>query len=112
MFSQDFLEVCMIPESLKMLSNPTDVIEKTKVGCDIMRLLRDRGYPLNKWLMKLYTLSPALSPQEKKFKKPLSSAWVVVERAFGVCKTRSRFLIKRLDNRLENVSNVFITCFI
>ena len=61
----------MIPESLKMPSNPTDVIEKTKVGCV---LLRDRGYPLNKWLMKLYTLSPALSPQEKKLKKPLSSA--------------------------------------
>ena len=64
MFSQDFLEVCMIAESLKILSNSTDVIEKTKVG---PALLRDRGYPLNKWLMKLCTFSPALSPQEKKF---------------------------------------------
>ena len=54
----------MIAESLKILSNSTDVIEKTKVG---PALLRDRGYPLNKWLMKLCTFSPALSPQEKKF---------------------------------------------
>ena len=45
MFPRDFLEVYMIPESEEgnIMSNPTDVIEKTKVG---PVLLGDEGYPL------------------------------------------------------------------
>ena len=63
-----------------ILSNPTDVIEKNKVG---PVLLEDRGYPLNKWLIKPYRFSPALSPEENKFNKVLTSVPVVVERAFA-----------------------------
>ena len=58
-------------EEGNILSNPTVVIEKTKVG---PVLLRDGGSLLNKCLIKPYTFSPALSPQEKKFNKALSSA--------------------------------------
>ena len=89
------------------MSNSTDVTEKTKVG---PVLLGDGGYSLIKWLIK-HTFSPALSPQEKNFSKALSSARVVVERSFGGCKARWRCLLKQLDNRVENVCNVIITCF-
>ena len=62
-------------------------------------------------MIKPDTFSPALSPQENKFNKALSSAQVVAERSFGVCKVRWRSSLKQLDNRVENVSNVIITCF-
>ena len=40
----------------------------------------------------------------------MSSARVTVERAFGILKARWRCLLKRLDNRIENVTAVVITC--
>ena len=45
MFPRDFLELYMFPEYEEgnIMSNPTDVIEKTKVG---HVLLGDGGYPL------------------------------------------------------------------
>ena len=62
-------------------------------------------------MIKPYTFSPALFPQEKKFNKALSSAQIVVEWSFGVCKARWRCLLKQFDNCIENVSNVIITGF-
>ena len=87
-------------EKENILSNPNDVIERTKVG---PVLSGDGGYPLNKCLIKPYTFSA------KEFNEALSSARVIVERAFGVSKARWRCLLKQLDNRVENVSNVIIT---
>ena len=40
----------------------------------------------------------------------MSSARVTVERAFGVLKGRWRCLLKRLDNDLESLSSIIITC--
>ena len=54
-------------EKENILSNPTDVIEKTKVD---RVLLGDGGYPLNKWLIKPYTFSLALAPQDRNLIKP------------------------------------------
>ena len=86
-------------EEGNILSNPTDVIEKTKVG---PALLGDGGYPLKKWLIKPYTFSSALSPQENKFNKALSSARVVVERPL-------EFVRQDGDAYLNNVTTVLKT---
>ena len=40
----------------------------------------------------------------------MGEARVSVERAFGVLKDRWCCLLKRLDNRLSNVSDIIITC--
>ena len=74
-------------------------------------LLGDSGYPLTNWLMKPYIFTPALDQREKKYNKKLSSVRSSVERSYGVCKARWRCLLKRLDNLVENVSDVIITCF-
>ena len=34
-----------------------------------------------------------------------------LERAFGLLKARWRCLLKRLDNQIENISEVIISCF-
>ena len=34
----------------------------------------------------------------------------MVERAFGILKSHSRYLLKRLDNRAENILYMIITC--
>ena len=86
-------------EKENILSNPNDVIERTKVG---PVLLGDGGYPLNKCLIKPYTFSTALSPQRKKFNKALSSARVIVERAF-------EFLRQDGDAYLNNLTTVLKT---
>ena len=69
-------------EESNILSNPTDVIEKTKV-VPKSKSFRRWETPLNKWSIKPDTFLPALSPQEKKFNKALSSARVIAERAFS-----------------------------
>ena len=75
-----------------------DIIDNLRVH---PLLLGDGGYPLCKWLMKPYSFTPALNNIEKKFNKKLSSSRAVVERSFGICKARSRWLLKRLDNKVE-----------
>ena len=62
--------------------------------------------------MKPYSFTPALNNIQKKFNKKLSSSRAIVERSFGICKVRWRCLLKRLDNKVENVSDVIITCFV
>ena len=60
--------------------------------------------------IKSYNFGPALTRSEKLFNKKLCNARVTVERAFGVLKSRWRCLLKKLDNRIENVSAVVIAC--
>ena len=44
------------------------------------------------------------------FNKRLSQSRVHSERVFGILKARWRSLLKKLDNRIENISAVIITC--
>ena len=73
-------------------------------------MLGDGAYRLLPWLIKPYNFGPALTLSEKLFNKKFCSARVTIERAFGIVKARWRCLLKRLDNRIENASAVFIAC--
>ena len=95
-------------EQLEILTKPDDVIDNVRVR---PLLLGDGGYPLCTWLTKPYHFTPALNNTQKKFNKKLSSARATVERSFGVCKARWRCLLKQLDCKVENVSEVIICCF-
>ena len=51
-----------------------------------------------------------LSQEQKKFNRFLSSAKVAVERAFGILKARWRCLLNCLDDNIENLPDVIISC--
>ena len=94
-------------ENGEILTKPEDVIENSRVT---PLVLGDEAYPLLPWLIKPYNFGPALTRSEKLFSKKFCSARVTAERAFGILKVRWRCLLKRLDNRIENVSAVVIAC--
>ena len=73
-------------------------------------VLSDSAYPSTTWQVKPYNFNINLTESQKAFNKNLSSAWVTVVRAFGVLKDHWHCLLKRLDNRLINVSDIIITC--
>lgn len=94
-------------ENNEILTKPEDVIE----GSNIRPLvLGDGAYPLLPWLVTPYQFGPALTRPQRKFNKKLSQGRVHVERSFGILKARWRCLLKRLDNEIENVSSVIVTC--
>ena len=72
-------------ENNEILENPKDVIYGSQFG-------------------------PALTRPQRKFNKILSKGRVHVKRSFGILKARWRCLLKRLDNEIENVSSVIVTC--
>ena len=94
-------------ETGEILTKPEDVIENSRVR---PLVLGDGAYPLFPWLIKPYNFAPALTRSEKLFNKKLCSARVTAERAVVILKARWRCLLKRLDNRIENVSAVVIAC--
>ena len=96
-------------ESEAILQYPEKIIGNFRVK---PLILGDGAYTLSPNLMKPYRHTIQLSREQRKFNKKLSSARVIVERAFGVLKARYRILLKRLDSSITNVSDIIIGCVV
>lgn len=96
-------------ENGEFLATPKDVIEQVTVR---PLIIGDSAYPLSEWLIKPYRHAGDLTQAQRYFNRRLSGSRSIVERGFGLLKARWRCLLKRLDNEIENVSDVIISCFI
>ena len=96
-------------ENGEYLSAPKDVIEQIVIR---PLIIGDSAYPLSDWLIKPYRHAGNLTPSQRYFNRRLSASRSIVERGFGLLKARWRCLLKRLDNEIENISDVILSCFI
>lgn len=96
-------------ENGDIFTDPHVIINGTRVG---PLLLGDGAYPLLPWLIKPFPLNVNLTASQRRFNRELSSARATVERAFGILKARWRILLKRLDCRFTNISEIIIVCCI
>lgn len=74
-------------------------------------LVGDSAYPQAPWLIKPFPEATRVN-EEITFNKELSTARVVVERAFGILKSRWRVLSKRLDSNLKFTIKTTIACIV
>lgn len=80
-------------------------------GCDVGHyLIGDPAYPMQNWLMKPFSDTGRLNPEQHTYNYRLSSAQSVVEMAFGRLKGRWRCLLKRNDCKLDLSKKMALTC--
>ena len=72
-------------------------------------MIGDSAYPLQSWLMKLFSYSSDLTMQQHTYNYRISRGRIVVENAFGQLKARWCRLMKRNDMYMHNVSVVAAT---
>ncbi|XP_066934341.1 uncharacterized protein [Clytia hemisphaerica] len=96
-------------ENGEYLTAPQDIVEQVVIR---PLIIGDSAYPLSDWLIKPYRHAGNLTQSQRYFNRRLSGSRSIVERGFGLLKARWRCLLKRLDNEIENVSDVILSCFI
>ncbi|XP_027011351.2 protein ANTAGONIST OF LIKE HETEROCHROMATIN PROTEIN 1 [Tachysurus fulvidraco] len=91
-----------------------ELLGQTKVtisGYDLgYYLIGDPAIPMQKWLMKPFSDTGRLTPEQHTYNYRLSSAWSVVEMSFGRLKGRWRCLLKRNDCKVELCKTMAVTC--
>ena len=73
-------------------------------------LIGDPAYPLQTWLMKAFSDTGRLTPQQQRYNARLSSARAIVETTFGRLKGRWRCLLKRNDCQLDLTKKMVLAC--
>ena len=73
-------------------------------------IVGDPAYPLPEWLMKPYSDTGRLTPQQLNFNYRVSRARNFLENAFGCLKARWPCLLKRNDSSLEHVFVQIAAC--
>uniref|UniRef100_A0A3B3HBN3 DDE Tnp4 domain-containing protein n=1 Tax=Oryzias latipes TaxID=8090 RepID=A0A3B3HBN3_ORYLA len=73
-------------------------------------IVGDPAYQLLDWLIKGYSNSQRLTPEQESFNTYLSSVRVGVEMTFGLLKSRSRVLLKRSDFHFTFMLTMIATC--
>ncbi|KAL6490174.1 hypothetical protein MHYP_G00005190 [Metynnis hypsauchen] len=98
--SELFQKAHLLPKGVKNIEG--EEVQLLVVG--------DPAYPLLDWLIKGYTNSPNLTPEQESFNVYLSSLRVGVEMAFGKLKSRWRVLLKRSDFHFSFAPTMIATC--
>ncbi|XP_062849329.1 uncharacterized protein zgc:113227 [Trichomycterus rosablanca] len=73
-------------------------------------LIGDPAYPLKTWLMKPFSDTGQLTPQQQRYNVRLSSVRAIVETTFGRLKGRWRCLLKKNDCHLDLMKKMVLAC--
>ena len=92
-------------ESEQILSAPIRDLGGTNIR---PLIVGDSAYPLSSWLIKPYQDRGHLPRDERKFNVKLSALRSVVERAFGMLKGRWRIVMKKIEQKVPNVTKATI----
>ncbi|MGH0147868.1 UNVERIFIED_CONTAM: hypothetical protein FKN15_059787 [Acipenser sinensis] len=77
---------------------------------DGIHIIGDAAYPLSQYLIPLFCDNGHLTVQQKRYNRKLSSARMVVERAFGLIKNRFRKLKKLHMYDIRNTNTAVTAC--
>lgn len=92
-------------ENEQILGGPIRNIVRT----DVWPLLAgDSAYPLTTWLMKPFPDRGCLTPKQRKFNVKFSALRCVVERAFGMLKSRWRIILKTIEQKWTTLKKTVI----
>ena len=92
-------------ENEQILSGPIRDISGTDIG---PLLAGDSAYPLTTWLMKPFPNRGRLTPKQRKFNLKFSTLRCVVERAFGMLKSRWRIVLKTIEQKTTTLKKTVI----
>ncbi|MGH0151213.1 UNVERIFIED_CONTAM: hypothetical protein FKN15_060192 [Acipenser sinensis] len=74
-------------------------------------IVGDAAYPLLCWLMKPYPANN-ITPEKEAFNYTMGRVRVVIEQSFGRLKGRWCILLKRMEQNLQNTTNIAGACCI
>ena len=92
-------------ENEQILSGPMRNINGTEIG---PLLAGDSAYPLTNWLMKPFPDRGRLTAEQRKFNLKFSALRCVVERAFGMLKSRWRIILKKIEQNTTTLKRTVI----
>ena len=89
----------------QILSGPTRDINGVEIG---PLLAGNSAYPLTSWLIKPFPDRGRLTPEQRKFNKKFSALRCVVERAFGMLKSRWRIVMKKIEQKTSTLTKTVV----